>query len=96
MSALPFRETDEEEAMMPLRLFGSEEMTFCITCSDAADPMRVESIDRERWIARCVDVGGHHSDVMFDLVPDVRVGQEVLVHAGVALALSSAAHPRAP
>lgn len=75
---------------MTLRLLGGDEMTFCITCSDPADPMRVEAVDRERWIARCVDAGGHRSDVMFDLVPEMRVGQEVLVHAGVALALT---HP---
>lgn len=72
---------------MTLQFLGSDEMTFCITCSDAADPMRVESLDREHWIARCVDAGGHRSDVVFDLVPDVRVGQDVLVHEGVVLAL---------
>ena len=63
----------------------AEDMTFCITCSDAAESMRVESIQPDGSIATCLDVLGHRSDVMIGLVPDVSVGTDVLVHAGVAL-----------
>jgi hydrogenase maturation factor len=62
-------------------------MTFCITCSDAADPMRVEAIDPANAIGRCIDAAGHRSNVLLDLVPDASVGVEVLVHAGVALCM---------
>lgn len=72
---------------MPSTPSRCEEMTFCITCSDAADPMRVETVDRDGTVGRCIDAAGHHIDVLFDLVPGVQVGREVLVHAGVALAL---------
>ena len=61
------------------------DMPLCITCSDAADPMRVASIEPSSPIGKCIDVAGHRSDVMLDLVPDAVVGDEVLVHAGVAL-----------
>jgi len=52
----------------------------CITCSDEGVPMRVlESIGD--GLARCEgDV-----EVMTELVGDVAPGDELLVHAGVAL-----------
>jgi hydrogenase maturation factor len=53
----------------------------CITCSDEAVPMRVlEPIDA--GTVRCE--GG--VEVMTDLVGPVAPGDELLVHAGVALA----------
>lgn len=52
----------------------------CITCSDEGVPMRVLDV-REGGLARCEgDV-----EVMTDLVGEVGPGDELLVHAGVAL-----------
>ena len=52
----------------------------CVTCSDEGVPMRVVEL-RGPALALCEgDV-----EVMTDLVGDVEPGDEVLVHAGVAL-----------
>ena len=37
-------------------------------------------------LARCRDEGGAEADVMTDLIGEVKIGDVVLVHAGVALA----------
>jgi hydrogenase maturation factor len=66
-----------------------EDSAHCITCSDAADRMRVISIDADGSIAICVDDAGRRSEVMLALTPDARPGADVLVHAGVALTLAS-------
>jgi hydrogenase maturation factor len=52
----------------------------CITCSDEAVPMRVTEV-RPDGIALCGD-----AEVMTDLVGDVEPGDELLVHAGTAIA----------
>jgi hydrogenase maturation factor len=53
----------------------------CVTCSDEGVAMRILEV-REGGIAVCAgDV-----EVMTDLVGEVRPGEEVLVHAGVAIA----------
>jgi hydrogenase maturation factor len=52
----------------------------CVTCSDEGVPMRV--VDAADGLARCE--GG--VEVMTDLVGEVEPGDELLVHAGVALA----------
>ena len=53
----------------------------CVTCSDEGVPMRVVEV-RPGNMALCEgDV-----EVMTDLVADVRAGEGVLVHAGVAIA----------
>ncbi len=57
----------------------------CVTCSDAADPMRVVAIDPAD-IAVCEDEHGARWDVMVDLVAPVAHGEMLLVHAGVAIA----------
>jgi hydrogenase maturation factor len=62
----------------------------CITCSDAADPMRVESIAAD-GLAVCIDEQGRRSDVMLALVPNVERGAVVLVHAGVAIQIAESA-----
>jgi hydrogenase assembly chaperone HypC/HupF len=58
----------------------------CITCGDVAIPMRVVSIDRTRALALCRDHEGHRSTVEIALVDRVAAGDEVLVHAGTAIA----------
>jgi hydrogenase maturation factor len=52
----------------------------CITCSDEAVPLRVIEA-REGGLALCEG----NVDVMTDLVGVVEPGDELLVHAGVAL-----------
>jgi hydrogenase maturation factor len=47
--------------------------------------MRVETVDGETGLAVCVDGDGRHIDVLTALVPDVRPGDQLLVHAGTAL-----------
>ena len=56
----------------------------CITCGDVALPLTVESVGAEG--ARCRDDAGRAELVAVDLVGEVRAGDRVLVHAGVALA----------
>jgi hydrogenase maturation factor len=55
----------------------------CITCSDEGTPMRVLALDADG--ARCVDELGQRHDVAVELVGPVGVGDELLVHAGVAI-----------
>ncbi len=57
----------------------------CITCSDEGVPMRVEKLDEQRVLALCVADDGAKSTVEIELVAPVAVGDELLVHAGVAL-----------
>jgi HupF/HypC family len=55
----------------------------CITCSDEGTAMRVVSADAAQ--ALCLDDGGRMHEVAIDLVGAVTPGDEVLVHAGVAI-----------
>jgi hydrogenase assembly chaperone HypC/HupF len=64
----------------------SDPYCTCITCSDEALPMRVRRLDEERGLALCEDAGGRRSSVEIALVDDVAVGDELLVHAGTAIA----------
>jgi hydrogenase maturation factor len=57
----------------------------CITCGDVAVAMRVVGVDEGTQMARCITDDGCESDVQIDLVSPVAVGDELLVHAGVAL-----------
>jgi hydrogenase maturation factor len=52
----------------------------CITCSDEAVPMRVTEV-RPDGIALCGE-----AEVLTALVGDVAPGDELLVHAGAAIA----------
>jgi hydrogenase maturation factor len=56
----------------------------CITCSDEGIPMQVERIDEVRGLALCAAQDGSKSTVEIALV-SVQPGDQVLVHAGVAL-----------
>jgi hydrogenase maturation factor len=57
----------------------------CITCSDEGVPMRVLKLDLNRGVALCEDQAGKHTTVETALVDPVEPGDELLVHAGVAL-----------
>jgi HupF/HypC family len=58
----------------------------CITCSDVAEPMTVLRIDAERGLALCSDADGEHHTVEIALVQPVAIDDELLVHAGTAIA----------
>ncbi len=62
----------------------------CITCSDEGVRMRVADVQRD-GLALCVGEDGSETEVMVDLVQPVRAGDDVLVHAGVALTRLGAA-----
>ncbi len=57
----------------------------CITCGDVAVAMRVIEVDEERCLALCESAAGARSTVEIALV-DAAPGDEVLVHAGTAIA----------
>jgi hydrogenase expression/formation protein HypC len=56
----------------------------CITCGDEGVPMRVLELDDS--FAECADDEQAIHSVAIDLVEPVEVGDELLVHAGVAIA----------
>ncbi|MEA2298540.1 MAG: hydrogenase expression/formation protein HypC [Solirubrobacteraceae bacterium] len=58
----------------------------CITCSDEGLPMRVVSLADETGQAVCVDESGADQSVAVDLLESVAIGDDILVHAGVAIA----------
>jgi hydrogenase maturation factor len=58
----------------------------CVTCGDVAEPMRVLRIDDERALALCEDESGERRTVEIALVAPVAEGDELLVHAGTAIA----------
>jgi hydrogenase maturation factor len=62
----------------------------CITCGDEAVPMRVRRVDGERGLALCENPEGRRSTVEIALVEPIEPGDELLVHAGTAIARSSA------
>ena len=57
----------------------TDDAHHCVTCSDEGTPMTVDAV--RDGIALCGDV-----EVLTDLVGAVEAGDELLVHAGVALA----------
>ena len=57
----------------------------CITCGDVAVPMKVIRVDEERCLALCEAAEGERETVEIALV-DAGPGDEVLVHAGTAIA----------
>jgi hydrogenase maturation factor len=58
----------------------------CITCGDDGDPMTVLRVDDGRGLALCADEVGAHATVETALVDPVRPGDQLLVHAGTAIA----------
>ncbi len=63
----------------------------CVTCGDDGVPMRVLRLDEPRGLALCADADGAHHTVETELVAPVAAGDELLVHAGVALVRLEAA-----
>jgi hydrogenase assembly chaperone HypC/HupF len=59
--------------------------THCITCGDEGIPMTVVEITDGTAICRDGEDARH--EVAADLVGPVRSGDQILVHAGVAIAL---------
>ncbi|HYZ29012.1 MAG TPA: HypC/HybG/HupF family hydrogenase formation chaperone [Thermoleophilaceae bacterium] len=57
----------------------------CITCSDEGIPMRVVKLDPARGVALCESADGERATVETALLEAVAPGDELLVHAGVAL-----------
>ena len=58
----------------------------CITCGDVAVPLRVLQVDVQRELALCEDEDGRKETVEIALVAPVTAGDELLVHAGTAIA----------
>lgn len=58
----------------------------CATCSDEGVPMRVVESRAADGLANCVDANGRGWEIQIELVGPVAAGDELLVHAGVALA----------
>jgi hydrogenase expression/formation protein HypC len=58
----------------------------CITCGDVALPLRVRQVDADRTLALCANDAGQTETVEIALVGDVAEGDELLVHAGTAIA----------
>jgi hydrogenase maturation factor len=50
--------------------------------------MRVARLPRDDGIAICVDEAGVDHEVAVDLLADVALGDQILVHAGVAIAMA--------
>ena len=60
---------------------------YCATCGDEALPARVVRLTTDGWNA-LVEVAGQPTEVDISLVENVRVGDVLLVHGGVALGRS--------
>jgi hydrogenase maturation factor len=58
----------------------------CITCGDEAVPLRVVQVDATRELALCENGDGERTTVEIALVSPVAPGDELLVHAGTAIA----------
>jgi len=58
----------------------------CITCGDVAVPLTALLVDDGRGLALCRDEQGRRETVEIALVGEVAAGDELLVHAGTAIA----------
>ena len=58
----------------------------CITCGDEAVPLTVVRVDAGRDLALCENEAGERTTVEIALVAPVAPGDELLVHAGTAIA----------
>ena len=70
-----------------------------MTCGDVAVPMRILDLDAARGLALCSTERGQRATVEIALVGPVAVGDDLLVHAGTAIAkleADPATDPTAP
>lgn len=58
----------------------------CITCGDVAVPLRVVGSGADPGLALCAAADGREETVEVSLLAPVAVGEELLVHAGTAIA----------
>ena len=63
----------------------------CLTCGDVAVPLTVAEVGADGADARCRDESGRTETVAIELVGPVSAGDRLLVHAGVALEVLTAA-----
>ena len=63
-----------------------DEASHCITCGDEAVPLTVIEVDERRDLALCQNSDGERTTVEIALVAPVTPGDELLVHAGTAIA----------
>ena len=63
-----------------------DDATHCITCGDEAVPLTVVQVDTARELALCENADGERTTVEIALVAPVTPGDELLVHAGTAIA----------
>jgi hydrogenase maturation factor len=63
-----------------------DDATHCITCGDEAVPVTVVKVDADRELALCQNADGERTTVEIALVAPVAPGDELLVHAGTAIA----------
>jgi hydrogenase expression/formation protein HypC len=59
----------------------------CVTCGDVAVPMRIVALDDRRGLALCATERDRRETVEIALVAPVGIGDELLVHAGTAIAV---------
>jgi hydrogenase maturation factor len=63
-----------------------DDASHCITCGDEAVPLTVVEVDERRDLALCRNADGERTTVEIALVAPVAPGDELLVHAGTAIA----------
>jgi hydrogenase maturation factor len=63
-----------------------DDASHCITCGDEAVPLTVLKVDADRELALCQNAEGERTTVEIALVAPVAPGDELLVHAGTAIA----------
>ncbi len=61
----------------------------CATCGDVAVPARVLQLQGD--VARVIDRVGNVAEIATDFVPEVRLGDIVMVHLGVAIGIAAEA-----
>jgi hydrogenase expression/formation protein HypC len=72
--------------MMDLERYGSctLDQDGCVTCGDLAVPVHVVAVNGVTAV--CEDRTGRRAEIAVDFVRDVRRGDLLLVHTGVAIA----------
>jgi hypothetical protein len=76
----------EVDRRSELATSGGRDACHCITCGDVAEAMTVLQVDEGRALALCEGPDGARCTVEILLVGAVAPGDELLVHAGTAIA----------